>query len=66
MAERIPIIVNPAARSRRASRVIDQLRALRPEPELFITEYAGHATEIAARLAGEGRELVVAAEGTAR
>ncbi len=63
MAERIPLIVNPAARSRRASRAIGQLRALRPEPELFFTEYPGHATEIAERLAGEGRELVVAAGG---
>ena len=63
MAERIPLIVNPAARSRRASRAVGQLQALRPEPEIFFTEYPGHATEIAERLAREGRELVVAAGG---
>lgn len=63
MAERIPLIVNPAARSRRASRAVGYLQALRPAPEMFFTEYPGHATEIAERLAREGRELVVAAGG---
>ncbi|MDB6119406.1 MAG: lcb5 [Verrucomicrobiaceae bacterium] len=63
MSYRIPVIVNPAARSRRASRVVSQLMSLQPEPELHFTEYPGHATEIAERLAREGRELVVAAGG---
>lgn len=63
MPDRIPVIVNPAARSRRASRVVSQLETLRPAPELHFTEYPGHATEIAERLAREGRELVVAAGG---
>ena len=63
MPERIPVIVNPAARSRRASLVVEQLRALDPPPELHLTEHPGHATEIAERLAREGRELVVAAGG---
>lgn len=63
MPDRIPIIMNPAARSRRASRVVSQLEALRPAPELHFTERPGHATEIAERLAREDRELVVAAGG---
>ena len=63
MPERIPVIVNPAARSRRASHVVGQLEALRPAPELHFTEYPGHATLIAEKLAREGRELVVAAGG---
>ena len=63
MPERIPVIVNPAARSRRASLVVAQLQALDPAPELHFTSHPGHATEIAERLASEGRELVVAAGG---
>ena len=63
MPERIPVILNPAARSRRAARVISQLQALRPEPELHFTERPGHAIEIAEKLTREGRELVVAAGG---
>ncbi len=63
MPEPIPVIVNPAARSRRAARVVSALEALRPAPELHFTEYPGHATEIAERLARDGRELVVAAGG---
>ncbi|MDB6138092.1 MAG: lcb5 [Verrucomicrobiaceae bacterium] len=63
MPERIPVIVNPAARSRQASRAVSQLESLQPAPELYFTEYPGHATLIAERLAAEGRELVVAAGG---
>jgi len=63
MVERIPIILNPAARSTKAARIIDCLQSLKPEPELYFTERVGHATEIAERLAREGRELVVAAGG---
>ncbi len=63
MAERIPVIVNPAARSSRAGGMVARVQALRPEPELHFTESVGHATEIAERLAREGRELVVAAGG---
>ena len=63
MPERIPVIVNPSARSRRASRAVAHLEALRPAPELHFTERPGHASEIAEKLALEGRELVVAAGG---
>ncbi len=63
MAERIPVIMNPAARSTKAARVVARIEALNPAPEMIFTQYAGHATEIAEKLAREGRELVVAAGG---
>lgn len=59
----IPIILNPAARSSRAARMLDVVRSLKPGPELHFTEQVGHASEIAETLAREGRELVVAAGG---
>jgi diacylglycerol kinase (ATP) len=39
------------------------VRGLSPAPELHFTTHAGHATELARRLALEGRPLVVAAGG---
>lgn len=63
MAERIPVIMNPAARSAKAVSVVARVQSLSPTPEVHFTEYPGHATEIAERLAREGRELVVAAGG---
>ena len=63
MAERIPVIMNPAARSTKAARMRTCVEALSPAPEMHFTQYAGHATEIAEQLAREGRELVVAAGG---
>lgn len=63
MADRIPIIMNPAARSAKAARVVARMAALSPAPEMHFTEYPGHATQIAEKLAREGRELVVAAGG---
>lgn len=59
----IPVIINPAARSAKASRRIDQVRALRPAPELHPTSGVGDATVIAERLAREGHEVIVAAGG---
>ena len=63
MAERIPVIMNPAARSTKAARMVATVKALKPEPEMLYTAYAGHAALIAEQLAKEGRELVVAAGG---
>lgn len=59
----IPIIINPAARSTLAARMVRRAEALQPSPELHFTERAGHATELAERLAREGHEIVVAAGG---
>ena len=44
-------------------RMLNVVKALKPEPELHFTQHPGHASEIAERLALEGRELVVAAGG---
>ncbi len=63
MPERIPVIMNPAARSTKAAHMVARVKALHPEPEMHYTRHVGHATEIAERLAREGRELVVAAGG---
>ncbi len=63
MSERIPVILNPAARSTQAAAREKAIRALSPEPELILTTAPGEATEIAARLACEGRSLIVAAGG---
>ncbi len=59
----IPVIMNPAARSAHAVRMVERVQSLRPAPEVHFTEYPGHATEIAGQLAREGHDLVVAAGG---
>ncbi|MCA1963027.1 MAG: diacylglycerol kinase family lipid kinase [Prosthecobacter sp.] len=63
MSERIPVILNPAARSTQAAAREQAILALSPAPELILTTAPGEATEIAARLAQEGHPLVVAAGG---
>ncbi len=63
MAERIPVIFNPAARSTRAARQRAALESLEPAPELLLTRQPGDAEKLAERLAREGRALVVAAGG---
>lgn len=62
-SEKIPVILNPAARSTQAAAREKVIRALSPEPELILTTSPGEATDIATRLAQEGRPLVVAAGG---
>lgn len=63
MSDRIPVILNPAARSTQAAARENAIRALSPEPELIITSGPGEATIIAEKLAREGRGLIVAAGG---
>lgn len=63
MSARIPVILNPAAKSTQAAAREQAIRALTPEPELVLTTGPGEATEIAERLAKEGHPLVVAAGG---
>jgi len=63
MPARIPVILNPAARSTQAAAREQALRLLSPEPELVLTSGPGEATEIAEKLAREGHPLVVAAGG---
>lgn len=59
----IPIIINPAANSTKASAQMERIRNLQPTPEIHVTEGIGSAREIAARLAAEGHPIVVAAGG---
>jgi diacylglycerol kinase (ATP) len=61
--KRIAIVMNPAARSQRAARLLEHVRNLAPKPELHITQTPGHATELAAQLAEDGADIVVAAGG---
>ncbi|MCW0219010.1 MAG: diacylglycerol kinase family lipid kinase [Prosthecobacter sp.] len=63
MLARIPVILNPAARSTQAAAREKALRALTPEPELVLTGGPGEASEIAEKLAREGHPLVVSAGG---
>jgi YegS/Rv2252/BmrU family lipid kinase len=63
MSARIPVILNPAAKSTQAAAREKVIRALSPEPELILTKAPGEATQIAERLAREGHEIVVAAGG---
>jgi diacylglycerol kinase (ATP) len=63
MSERVPVIMNPEARSAGAGGRLAVVAALRPEPEIFCTTHPGHAVELARCLALEGRPLVVAAGG---
>ncbi|MBB5038690.1 diacylglycerol/lipid kinase family protein [Prosthecobacter dejongeii] len=63
MPERIPVILNPAARSTQAAAREKAIRALTPAPELILTEGPGQATELAEKLAREGHPLIVAAGG---
>ncbi|WP_051944660.1 diacylglycerol kinase family protein [Verrucomicrobium sp. BvORR106] len=59
----IPIIINPAANSTKAAAQMERIRQLQPAPEIHVTEGVGNARDIAARLAAEGRPIVVAAGG---
>lgn len=63
MPDRIPVILNPAARSTQAAAREASIRALTPEPELILTTAPGEARTIAERLAREGHGLVVAGGG---
>ena len=63
MADSIPVILNPAARSTAAARRLDTLRALRPAPELHLTHRQGDAERLARELVAAGHPLVVAAGG---
>lgn len=63
MARRIALIMNPAARSTKAARMLNRVQALRPAPEIHFTEHVGHASVLAERLADDGADVVVAVGG---
>ena len=58
-----PIILNPAARSARASSLEQRIRELQPAAEVHLTQGAGDAEELACELAAQGQPIVVAAGG---
>ena len=59
----LPVILNPAARSTRAARLAERIRALQPAPELHFTRSPGDAQRLARELAAQGHKIVVAAGG---
>lgn len=59
----VPVIINPAANSTKASAQLERVRKLQPAPELHLTTGIGHARILAAELAAAGHPLVVAAGG---
>ena len=63
MNGRIPVILNPAARSTQAAAREAAIRALTPAPELVLTNAPGEASQLAEELARAGHPLVVAAGG---
>lgn len=63
MPAKIPVILNPAARSMQAAAREKAIRSLTPEPELILTSGPGQATELAEKLAREGHPIIVAAGG---
>ena len=58
-----PIILNPAARSTRASALEERIRSLQPAAEVHLTTNPGEAEHMAFDLAKQGHKLVVAAGG---
>ncbi|MGK0185196.1 MAG: diacylglycerol kinase (ATP) [Verrucomicrobiales bacterium] len=62
-SEEIPVILNPRARSQRAGKLEDKIRALSPKIRILATSRAGEAREMAAQLSRDGYPKVVAAGG---
>lgn len=63
MADPIPVILNPAAKSTQAAAREKAIRALSPAPEVYLTTGPGKATVIAEKLARQGHSIIVAAGG---
>lgn len=63
MSSRIPVILNPAAKSTQAAAREKVIQSLSPAPEVIITSAPGEATQLAEKLARDGHEIVVAAGG---
>ncbi len=63
MQSPLPVILNPAARSTRAARLAERIRALQPSAELHFSRSPGDALRLARELAAQGHPIVVAAGG---
>jgi YegS/Rv2252/BmrU family lipid kinase len=62
-ADSIAIIINPAAKSVRATQQVEKVRAMAPGATLLLTQAAGDARRLARDLANSGCPVVVAAGG---
>lgn len=60
---RYPVIFNPKARSQKGGRVLRFLMSHANRFALFATNHAGEARDLAARFAGQGEPVVIAAGG---
>jgi diacylglycerol kinase (ATP) len=60
---RYPLILNPKARSQKGGRVARFLKHNVDRFDIHATSHAGDAREIAARIAGRGEKIVIAAGG---
>lgn len=63
LQSRIPVIMNPGARSARAGGRIDDIRSLSGRVDLLETKGTGDACRLAEALARQGERLIVAAGG---
>ncbi len=63
MTRRYPVIFNPKARSQKGGRVLRFLMKHANRFALYATNHAGEARELAARFAGAGEPVVIAAGG---
>jgi len=59
----IPVIINPAANSTKASHQIERIRKLSPAPDIHMTQSIGSANTMAYELAAQGHRTIVAAGG---
>ncbi len=59
----VPVILNPAARSTRASILTERIRALQPASELHFSQCPGDTQRLAFELAAQGHRIIVAAGG---
>ncbi len=61
--QKIPVILNPAARGERASVLGDKIAALSPRVKVLLTSSPGDAREIAKEAVAQGHTTIIAAGG---
>ncbi len=61
--QKIPVILNPAARGERASSLRDKIAALSPRVSIQLTSSPGDAKELAQTAVQQGHQIVLAAGG---
>ena len=61
--QKIPVILNPAARGERASVLGDKIAALSPRVKVLLTSSPGDAREISKEAVEQGHKIIIAAGG---